>query len=220
MASSIGFGEDGDRYGLVLGGAVPQLEVQAEPGDCSDIVNNGHGLRGGAQVTPDDRAAVMSLVIVPGRGRKGSPEELLRHFGTDDGQALGLSLLRDAVDRQDGLDVEMALVVCAVFGFTTDHLDPLLKLASADWHHKHEDVVSALGRLQSPAAVDALYHAAWWIPGYLDFDENRALAVKAIWALGGTPGAEAEQALRQLLGTESEIVREAASAQLKRRKKA
>jgi hypothetical protein len=28
-----------------------------------------------------------------------------------------------------------------------------------------------------PAAVDALYHVAWWIPGYLDFDESRALAV-------------------------------------------
>ena len=69
-----------------------------------------------------------------------------------------------------------------------DHLDLLVQLASADWHHKHEDVVSALGQLRSPAAVEALYHAAWWVPDYLDFDESRALAVKAIWALGGTPG--------------------------------
>jgi hypothetical protein len=168
-------------------------------------------------VTPEDRSAVMSLAAVPGRGRAGSPEGVLRHFGADDDQALGLSLLRDAVDRQDGLDVEMALIVCAVFGFTTDHLDLLIKLASADWHQKHEDVVSALGRLRSPAAVDALYHTAWWISDYLDFDESRALAIKAVWALGGTPGPEAEQALRQLLDAESEIVREAASAQLKRR---
>ncbi len=170
-------------------------------------------------MTPEDRAAVMSLVAVPGRGRAGSPEEVLRHFGADDGQTLGLRLLRDAVDRQDGLDVEMALIVCAAFGFTIDHLDLLAQLATADWHHKHEDVVSALGQLRSPVAVDALYHAAWWIPDYLDYDESRALAIKAIWALGGTPGSEAEQALKQLASAESEIVREAALSQLSRREK-
>lgn len=168
-------------------------------------------------MTPEDRRVISSLVVVPGRSRRGSPEDVLRHFGTSDGRALGLHLLRDAADRQDGLDVEMALIVCATFGFTMDHLDLLVQLASADWHHKHEDVVSALGRLRAPEAVDALYHAAWWIPDYLDFDESRALAVKAIWALGGTPGAEAEQALKRLLSAEGEIVREAARAQLMRR---
>lgn len=169
-------------------------------------------------MTPDDRAAVMSLVVVPGRGRQGSPEQVLRHFGATDGKALGLSLLRDAVDREESLDVEMALIVCATFGFTMGHLDLLVRLASAGWHHKHEDVVSALGQLRAPAAVGALYHAAWWVPDYLDFDESRALAVKAIWALGGTPGDEAEQALTELGGAEDEIVRAAARAQLDRRK--
>jgi hypothetical protein len=155
--------------------------------------------------------------VVPGRGRRGSPEDVLRHFGATDGRALGLRLLRDAVERQDGLDVEMALVLGAKFGFTVDHLDLLVQLASTGWHHKHEDVVSALGQLRSPAAVPALYHAAWWVPDYLDFDESRALAVKAIWALGGTPGPEAEQALKQLLSAEGEVVHEAARAQLARR---
>ncbi len=168
-------------------------------------------------MTPEDRRVISSLVVVPGRGRGGSPEDVLRHFGTTDGRALGLRLLREAVDGQDGLDVEMALIVCATFGFTMDHLDLLVRLASADWHHKHEDVVSALGQLRSPAAVEALYHAAWWVPDYLDFDESRALAVKAIWALGGTPGPEAQQALKQLLSAEGEAVREAARAQLERR---
>ena len=139
-------------------------------------------------MTPEDRAAVMSLVVVPGRGRRGSPEEVLRHYRATDGKVLGLSLLRDAVDREDGLDVEMALIVCATFGFTMGHLDLLVRLVWAGWHHKHEDVVSALSQLRAPAAVDALYHAAWWVPNYLDFDESRALAVKAIWALGDTPG--------------------------------
>lgn len=160
---------------------------------------------------------ISSLAVVPGRGRQGSLEDVLRHFGATDGRSLGLCLLRDAVERRDGLDVEMALIVCAKFGFTMDHLDLLVQLASADWHHKHEDVVSALGQLRSPTAVEALYHAAWWVPDYLDFDESRALAVKAIWALGSTPGPEAEQALKQLLSAEGEVVREAARAQLARR---
>jgi hypothetical protein len=137
---------------------------------------------------------------------------------TTDGHALGLSLLHDAVDRRDGVDVEAALMVCGTFGLSLDHLDLLMQLASADWHHTHEDVVRALGQLRAPAAVDALSHAAWWIPDSLDFDENRALAIKAVWALGGTPGAEAEQALKQLL-SEGEIVREAARNQLNRRGK-
>jgi hypothetical protein len=171
-------------------------------------------------MTPEDRRVIASLVIVPGRSRLGSPEDVLRHFGTTDGRALGLRLLRDAVDRQDSLDVEMALIVCFTFGFTMDHLDLLVQLASADWHRKHEDVVSALGRLRAPTAVDALYHAAWWIPDYLDFDESRVLAVKAIWALGCTPGIEAEEALKRLLIAEDEVVRGRARAQLTRRAEA
>jgi hypothetical protein len=81
-----------------------------------------------------------------------SPEEFLRRFGAGDGQALGLRLLRDAVARRDGEDVELALIVCSVFGVNMDHLDPLVRLGSADWHVKHEDVVSLLGDLKTPAA--------------------------------------------------------------------
>jgi HEAT repeat protein len=170
-------------------------------------------------VTPEEQELIMSMAVVPGRGHEVSPEEVLRHFGTSDGSALGLSLLRDAVERRDADDVEMALIVGATFGFTMDYLDLLVELTSAEWHHKHEDVVSALGQLRTPDAVDALEWMAQWIPGYLDFDENRALATKATWALGGTPGPEAEQALVGLLGSDSEIVREEAKAQLKRREK-
>jgi hypothetical protein len=170
-------------------------------------------------LTPEDRRVILSLVVVPARGAAGPPEAVLRHFGTTDGRALGLSLLNDAVDRHDSMDLEMALIVCFTFGFTMDHLDMLVQLATADWHCKHEDVVSALARLQAPAAVDVLYHAAWWIPEYLDFDESRALAIKAVWALGGTPGFEAEQALMRLVTAGDEIVREAAKTQLVRREK-
>jgi HEAT repeat protein len=168
-------------------------------------------------VTPEQQEAVLGLVFVPGSGRRTSPDDVLRRFGTSDGVELGATLLRDAVRAKDAAGVEYALIVCTEFGITTEHLPFLQELALADWHVKHEDVVSALGELRAPEAVDALYQSAQWIPGYLDFDDSRALATKAVRALGGISGAEAEQALRRLLESDSQIVREGAEKQLARR---
>jgi hypothetical protein len=163
------------------------------------------------------RDLILSLAIVPGRGRKISPEEVLRQFRTADGPALGLRLLHDAIERRDGTDVEMALIIGFTYGFTKDYLEPLLLLSSADWHQRHEDVVTALQDLHTPAAIPAFVHATSWIPAYLDFDESRALARKAIHALGETPGAEAERALAELTGSDDEILRETARRVLQRR---
>lgn len=160
----------------------------------------------------------MSLVTVPGRGQPSPPEAVLRYFGTTDGQQLGLDLLREALRRRDEQDTEMALIVCFTFGFTSDHLQPLLELSAADWHKKHEDVVWALRGLHTPAAVPAFVHATRWIPDYLDFDENRALARKAIHALGTTPGHEAEQALTELTQSDDELLRDTAERVLERRR--
>ena len=89
---------------------------------------------------PADRsgrhAVIMALIHVPGRGRDGSPEDVLRYFGT-----------------------------------------------------------------------------------YLEWDESRALARKAIHALGKTPGSEASEALTELTSSGSEIVRETASRVLQHRQK-
>jgi len=54
-------------------------------------------------------------------------------------------------------------------------------------------------------------------PDYLDYDESRALARKAIWAIGKTPGPAAEQALVRLSRSEDDILREEAEHQLDRR---
>ena len=163
------------------------------------------------------RDLILSLVIVPGRGRESSPEEVLRQFGTTDGPALSLELLTDAIKRHDGTDVEMGLIVGFTYGFTRDHLEPLLELSSADWHQRHEDVVTALRDLHTPAAVPAFVYATCWIPAYLDFDESRALARKAIHALGETPGPAAERALTELTDSDDELLRETASRVLRRR---
>jgi len=166
-------------------------------------------------VSPEERSLVLAFAIVPGREPLPA-EEFLRRFGSLDGAALGLDLLRDAVDRRDPVDVELALGVCFRFGFSGAHLELLMTLAWADWHQRHEDVASALGELRSPASVDALVHLAEWVPGYLEFDDARALAVKAIWALGGIGGEAARKALASLAGSPSRIVADSAVAQLEK----
>jgi uncharacterized protein (DUF1501 family) len=156
------------------------------------------------------------MIFVPGRGRKGSPEDVLRHFGAVDGQALGLSLLADVVVREDGDDAEAALIVCFVFGMTADHLELLVLLASAGWHRRHEDVAIALDGLRAPGTVEALLHLTQWVPDYLAWDEDRGLARKAVWGLAKTPGPEAKRALGLLLDDPDETVRAYAARRLSR----
>jgi hypothetical protein len=171
-------------------------------------------------MSPEDRSAIMSLVHVPGRGQKGSPEEVLRHFGEGDGVKLGFRLLSEAAASRDATDLEMALIACSVFGITVEHLSTLASLIPADWHQSHENIVALLDKLRTSAAIDALSTAALLVPDYLEWDENRALARNAIWAIGKIPGPEADAALKQLLEADDEIVREAARKQIERRAKA
>ena len=157
----------------------------------------------------------MALAVVPGRTAL-SAAEFLEGFGTTDGESLGLDLLRDSIDRLDPVDVELALVVCFRFGFSEGHLPSLLALAFADWHQRHEDVATALGMIRSPASVRALAHLSEWVPSYLEYDEARALATKAIWALGSISGDTAHAALESLARSDDRIVAESARSQMER----
>ncbi|PTX97670.1 hypothetical protein DB354_05135 [Opitutus sp. ER46] len=114
--------------------------------------------------------------------------------------------------------MQCVLIVGHAFGFAADQVGVLSRLLEADWHVSHEDVVSALDKLRSPAAVSALVRATEWIPEYLNYDDSRALAGKAIWALGKVPGGEAESALRKLAASNESVIRDAALQQLERRK--
>lgn len=151
-------------------------------------------------MTPEVRKLILALTYRPLDISGGDPGAVLRYFGTEDGPALGRRLLREAAERKDAIEFELAMIVCSRFDAYDESLLPLLiDQATADWHERHEDVVSRLGKYRSASAVDALYQSTQWVPDYLDYDESRALARKAIWALAGTPGPEAEQALRRLL---------------------
>lgn len=168
-------------------------------------------------MTPEEQSLVMALVVVPPANQAPlSAGDFLREFGALDGVGLGLDLLRDAMARQDPVDVELALVVCFTFGFREEHLPLLVNLAYVDWHERHEDVATALGEIASPPVVDALVHLATWVPGYLDFDDARALATKAIWALGSIRADAAHEALTVLAESKSSIVAKDAIAQLQR----
>lgn len=151
-------------------------------------------------MTPEAEKLILSLVYRQGDTSGGDPGAVLRYFGTDDGAALGRQLLRDAVERKDADDFELALIVCSRFDAFDESLLPLLvDQALAGWHRRHEEVASLLGKYRSPLAVDALYQLTRWIPDYLDYDDARALAQKAIRALGRVPGPEAEQALTRIV---------------------
>ncbi|MEU7795127.1 HEAT repeat domain-containing protein [Micromonospora tulbaghiae] len=168
-------------------------------------------------MTPAERGLISTLVVVPGRPYTGDREAVLRHFRSDDGRVLGLDLLRGAIADRSADDLEAALIVCGAFGIDAEHAPMLVDLVYDEWHQQHEVVVSMLGSQRGPAVVDALHHAASWVPRYLDYDESRALAVNAIWALGDMSDPRAGSKLKQLADANNEIVREAATHQLSRR---
>ncbi|MBZ3905473.1 HEAT repeat domain-containing protein [Streptomyces griseiscabiei] len=169
-------------------------------------------------MTPEEQDLIMGLAFVPGVGRTRTLDEVLAHFGESDGGALALRLLRDAMERRDADDVEMALLLHAAADAPVgEFMEPLIEMFPAEWHREHEDIVSMLGRLRAPRTVPTLVLATRWVPERLDFDDCRALAVKAIWALGGIPGPEAREALEGLRDDENEIIRENAVKQLARR---
>lgn len=131
-----------------------------------------------------------------------------------------MALLEEAYSARNSEDIGCALVVGFSFGFGSEHISVLCGLVDEDWHDSHEDVVSALDKLRTTAAIEPLFRATQWIPSYLDFDEARALAVKAIWALGNLPGLEAEEKLRSIAQSDNVILRRNAEEQLERRRRA
>jgi hypothetical protein len=175
-------------------------------------------------MTPDERKMVSQLVTRPGQDNSADAitrrkEEFARQFRpwVSDRMKLTLELLERACAERNATDVEYTLVIGFSFGFSSAHLDALMRLADADWHHRHEDVVSALDKLRDRRAVDILYRSALKRHEYLAFDDARALAVKAIWALGKLSDAAADEKLRLLAQSDEIILREQAMIQLERR---
>jgi len=169
-------------------------------------------------MTTEERDLCMDLVSGPFRPKgRISKEEFLRRFPSAVEQGrLAARLLEEACKNRNADDLRCAFVIGFKFGFSPEQLDSLPPLLDADWHYDHEDIVSILDDLRSPALVDALYRATQWVPKYLDFDDTRALAGKAIWALGNIGNDEAKERLRAVAHSGDPVLREDAEYQLKR----
>jgi len=178
-------------------------------------------------MTPDEKEMVRKLLVVyPGPNYDNSAdairqrkEEFVRKFrpSVHDRKELSLELLEEAWDERNTTDVEHTLIIGFSLGFLPAHLGVLMRLADADWHRSHEDVVSALDELRDKRAVGVLYCTALKRHEYLAFDKARALAVKAIWALGNIPDDSAVGKLRVLAQSDEEILKHEAIKQLERR---
>ncbi len=171
-------------------------------------------------MTPDQRKLCRDLIVHPPalHMRTISKDEFLRQFPASvDRGKLASRILEEAFEAKDADDLQCALIIGFTFGFAPEHKGVLCSLLDVDWHYSHEDVVTALETWPSPDTVDALFRATQWIPKSLEYDDNRALAVKAIWALGKIPGAEAKTKLEALAHSDNTILRKTAEKQLERR---
>jgi hypothetical protein len=170
-------------------------------------------------MTAAERKLCRELIITPPHGvSQISKEEFLRQFPSSvEKGKLAVGVLEEAYRAQNAEDLQCALIIGHAFGFGSQHADTLCRLLEVDWHYSHEDVVSALDGLGMADTVGALFRATQWIPKSLEYDDSRALAVKAIWALGKIPGTEAEAKLEILACSDDAVLRKTAVYQLERR---
>jgi hypothetical protein len=172
-------------------------------------------------MTLEERNLCRDLIVTPPHGvSQISKEEFVRRFPLAvAGGKLAPSWLEEAYKAQNAEELQCALAVGFTFGFAPEHKEIFRRLIGEDWHYSHEDVVSALETWPVPDTVEALFRATQWIPKSLEYDDSRALAVKAIWALGKIPGTEADASLKALARSDDIVLRKTAVEQLERRTK-
>lgn len=165
-------------------------------------------------MTPQEAEAVLRLVTVPGRGKPLPIKKFQNMVGVDDAASWTLEQLHLAIDRRDGEDVELALVVASLSQLDEAWLEPLHALCRANWHESHESVVNLLADLANPSSVEALSTLAWHTPDHLAFDDSHALARKVVHALGNLGTDQARDVVREVASSGPEAVREVAHRQL------
>jgi hypothetical protein len=169
-------------------------------------------------MTEKQRKLCGALAILPNGSRRVSKEDFVHQFPSSlENGELALRWLDEAYRARSAEDLDCALAIGFTFGFAPAHKDILVRLVDADWHYSHEGVVSALQTWPTADTVEALFRATQWIPKSLEYDDNRAWAVKAIWALGKIPGTEAEAKLETIARSDNAILRRTAEQQLERR---
>ena len=89
-----------------------------------------------------------------------------------------------AIQSEDADAFELAVRSAFTAGLPRDLADVFTDALAMLWHTRHEDLVTALQKMRSPASVEALFTAATAQHPYLDDDEFFGLARKCTWALG------------------------------------
>lgn len=166
---------------------------------------------------PQERDAILRTGVRPLGGRDQDLADFSRSTGISDPASWALNELKQAVADQNADDTELAMIVGFQSGMDVQWVEPLIDVLESDWSHSHEDAAFQLGELGDPRAVIALVRAAHWVPAYLDFDESRSLAVKAIHSLGRIPGPAALTGLEELLHHEDRPLRTTVERVLNRR---
>ena len=94
-----------------------------------------------------------------------------------------------AIRAEDADRFEFAVRSAFTAGLPPDLADVFAEALLMPWHTRHEDLVSALQKMKSPASVEALFAVATTRHAYLEYDEFFGLARKCTWALAdiGTP---------------------------------
>ena len=172
------------------------------------------------KLTRDQEHLLVEAAMGSDRDRLAVREKLLASLGLSAGapaQVFAREYIERAVESRNADDFEWGLTLAFHFGFAPE-LKPLLReQIDQTWHKRHEDLVQALDwEFQDPENAPAFYRATQFVPDYLEFDETRALAVKAIWGLGNIGGEEATAMLQQLAASDIEPIRDNARKQLKR----
>ena len=154
------------------------------------------------------RDAILKMVAYPGEPGRLGRDGFIAVTGIDDPETWALHELDDALVNRSADDVGLATTLGALLGVDDRWVDSLISVLDADWTYSHEDAAEILGDLANPKAVLALVRATRRVPEYLEYDEGRALAVKAIHSLGRIPGPEATLGLDDLRDREDRPLRE------------
>jgi hypothetical protein len=98
-------------------------------------------------------------------------------------QELTIDLLNEALVTKSADTVECAIMLIDRCGTSETNIERLQSLIKADWHTKHEDIISMLDDLRDERNLDVFIYAVCHFPPHLKYDEGHALARKAIYGL-------------------------------------
>lgn len=93
------------------------------------------------------------------------------------------TLLQEAITSHNSDDVESALQIVGIAGYSPCFLPMLITLLELPWHRSHEDIVVWFEYLKAPESVEVLYRTALVEHAYRDYDETFGLARRCTYAL-------------------------------------